>query len=80
MNFYEALNKMNDSRTPCYMCLIDSFETINDEGKDDIGIDVYIVMFNPCWMAEVKFLQNNKEVSRIPTRILLSNDWEVMEA
>ena len=80
MNFYEALNKMNDSRIPCYMYLKDSFETVNDEGKDAIGVDEYIVMFNPLWMAEVKFLQNNKEVSRIPTRILLSNDWEVVEA
>lgn len=79
MNLYEALNKMNDSRIPCYMYLKDSFETVNDEGKDDIGVDEYIVMFNPLWMAEIKFLQNNKEVSRIPTRILLSNDWEVVE-
>ena len=79
MNFYQALKEMDDSSRPCYMCLKDSFETVNDEGKDDIGEDEYIVMFNPCWLAEVKFLQNNKEVSRIPTRILLSEEWEIVE-
>ena len=43
MNFYQALNKMNDSNKPCYMYLKDSFETINDEDLVYIANNDYTV-------------------------------------
>lgn len=72
MNFVEALKKMDKIELPhAYMRLLEDF-------GDGDSIE-YTCRRNPRWFADLLFFEQDRELSRLPARLFLNDNWEVVE-
>lgn len=72
MNFAEALKKMDKIESPnSYMRLLEDF--------GDGEFTEYTCYRNPHWFADLLFFEKDVELRRIPARLFLNDNWEVVD-